>query len=106
MGQGDRVLVFDLSALPKSGRESVGVARQWWSHLGKVDNCQVATSWSYVSRKGHSLVDTRLSLPKEWTKDQPRLDKAEVPSACRGFRTRYQLALEMLAKNGASLPHG
>ena len=106
LGQGDGVLVFDPSAFPKSGRESVGVARQWCGRLGKVDNCQVAISLGYVSRKGHSLVDTRLYLPKEWTKDQARLDKAGVPRACRGFRTRHQLALEMLAKNGAALPHG
>jgi SRSO17 transposase len=106
LGQGDGVLVFDPSAFPTSGRESVGVARQWCGRLGKVDNCQVAISLGYVSRKGHSLVDTRLYLPKEWTKDQARLDKAGVPRACRGFRTRHQLALEMLAKSGASLPHG
>jgi SRSO17 transposase len=106
LGQGDGVLVFDPSAFPKSGRESVGVARQWCGRLGKVDNCQVAIYLGYVSSKGHSLVDTRLYLPKEWPKDQARLDKAGVPSACRGFRTRHQLALEMLAKNGASLPHG
>src|SRR5713101_4441781 len=106
LGQGDGVLVFDPSAFPKSGRESVGVARQWCGRLGKVDNCQVAIYLGYVSRKGHSLVDTRLYLPKEWTKDHARLDKAGVPRACRGFRTRHQLALAMLAKNGASLPHG
>jgi SRSO17 transposase len=106
LGQGDGVLVFDPSACPKSGRESVGVARQWCGRLGKVDNCQVAIYLGYVSSKGHSLVDTRLYLPKEWTKDQARLDKAGVPSACRGLRTRHQLALEMLAKNGAALPHG
>ena len=82
------------------------MARQWCGRLGKVDNCQVAIYLGYVSRKGHSLVDTRLYLPKEWTKDQARLDKAGVPRAGRGFRTRHQLALEMLAKNGASLPHG
>ena len=79
LGQGDGVLVFDPSAFPKSGRESVGVARQWCGRLGKVDNCQVAIYLGYVSRKGHSLVDTRLYLPKAWTKDQARLDKAGVP---------------------------
>ena len=42
LGQADGVLVFDPSAFPKSGRESVGVARQWCGRLGKVDNCQVA----------------------------------------------------------------
>jgi SRSO17 transposase len=60
----------------------------------------------YVSRKGHTLVDQRLFLPKEWTKDKARLDKAGVPKASRAYRTRHQLALELLAKNGAGLPHG
>ncbi len=105
LGQADGVLVFDPSGFPKSGRESVGVARQWCGRLGKVDNCQVAIYLGYVSRKGQSLVDTRLYLPKEWTKDKARLDKAGVPKASRAYRTRHQLALEMLAKNGAALPH-
>jgi hypothetical protein len=59
----------------------------------------------YVSRKGHTLVDTRLYLPKAWTKDKARLDKAGVPKGARGSRTRHQLALEMLANNGTYLPH-
>ncbi len=105
LGQGDGVLVFDPSGFPKSGRESVGVARQWCGRLGKVDNCQVAIYLGYVSRKGHTLVDTRLYLPKEWTKEKARLDKAGVPTALRAYRTRHQLALEMLEHNGASLPH-
>jgi len=105
LGQADGVLVFDPSAFAKSGQESVGVARQWCGRLGKVDNCQVAIYLGYVSRKGHTLVDTRLSLPKEWTKDKARLDKAGVPRAYRAYRTRHQLALEMLENTGPSLPH-
>src|SRR6266851_1665725 len=105
LGQGDGVLVFDPSAFPKSGRESVGVARQWCGRLGKVDNGHVAISLGYVSRMGHTLVDLRLYLPKAWTQEKARLDKAGVPKAQRGYRTRHQLALEMLEKNGASLPH-
>src|SRR5262249_18740330 len=58
----------------------------------------------YVSRQGHTLVDTRLYLPKEWTKDKARLDKAGVPKASRAYRTRHQLALERLEHNGAALP--
>ena len=106
LGQGDGVLVFDPSGFAKSGRESVGVARQWCGRLGKVDNCQVAIYLGYVSRKGHTLVAQRLFLPKDWTKDTARLDKAGVPKAYRAYRTRHQLALEMLATNGGALPHG
>jgi hypothetical protein len=99
------VLVFDPSALPKSGRESVGVARQWCGRLGNVDTCHVAISLGYVSRKGHTLVDLRLYLPNAWTQEKARLQKAGVPKARRGDRTRHQWALEMREPNGAALPH-
>jgi hypothetical protein len=62
-GPEDGVLVCDPSAFPTSGRESVGVARQWCGRLGTGENCQVARDLGYVSRKGHTLVDRRLSLP-------------------------------------------
>ena len=106
LGQAEGVLVFDPSAFAKSGAESVGVARQWCGRLGKVDNCQVAIYLGYVSATDHSLVDMRLYLPKEWTNDKARLDKAGVPHDRRGYRSRHQLALEMLQERGASLPHG
>jgi SRSO17 transposase len=105
LGQGDGVLVFDPSGFAKSGRESVGVARQWCGRLGTVDTCQVAMYLGYVSSKGHTLVDQRLFLPKEWTKDKARLDKAGVPTAYRAYRTRHQVALEMWTTNGVWLPH-
>jgi SRSO17 transposase len=103
-GQSDGVLVFDPSAFPTCGRESVGVARQWCGRVGKVDNCQGAISLGYVSAHGHTLVDLRLYLPKAWTQDKARLQKAGVPKAHRGYRTRHQLALDMLEKNGPVLP--
>src|SRR5438552_11522170 len=68
LGQADGVLVFDPSAFPKSGHESVGVARQWCGRLGKVDHCQVALYWGYVSRKGHTLVDQGVALDRKSTR--------------------------------------
>lgn len=106
LGHADAVLVFDPSAFAKAGAESVGVARQWCGRLGKVDNCQVAIYLGYVSATEHSLVDMRLYLPKEWTTDKARLDKAGVPHERRGYRSRHQLALEMLQERGTALPHG
>jgi hypothetical protein len=66
----------------------------------------VALSLGDVSAKGHPLVAMRLSLPKEWTQEKPRLDTAGVPPAQRGSRTRHQVALAMLEKDGASRPQG
>lgn len=104
LGDPDGVLVFDPSAFPKSGRESVGVARQWCGRLGKTDNCQVAVFLGYVSRHEHALVDMRLYLPEEWTKDPARMQKAGVPKGTK-FRTRHELILELLARHGSVLPH-
>jgi SRSO17 transposase len=106
LGQADGVLVCDPSAFPTSGHASVGVARQWCGRLGKVDNCHVAISLGSVSAKGHTLVDMRLSLPKDWTQDKARLDKAGVPQARRGSRTRHQWALAMREQDGPALSHG
>jgi SRSO17 transposase len=104
LGEADAVLVFDPSSFPKKGTESVGVARQWCGRLGKVENCQVGVYLGYVSRQGHALVDFRLYLPKEWTQDRKRLIKAGVPKDVR-FRTRHELALDMLDEQGGLLPH-
>lgn len=105
LGQPDGVLVFDPSAFPKKGTESVGVQRQYCGRLGKVDNCQVGVYLGYVSRTQHALIDVRLYLPREWTRSRQRLRKAGVPPGVR-FRTRHELALQMLDEHGAVLPHG
>ncbi len=104
LGHDEGVLVFDPSAFPKQGTQSVGVQRQWCGRLGKIDNCQVGIYLGYVSRSEHALVDVRLYLPKEWARRKRRRQKAGVPAAVR-FRTRHELALEMLDERGALLPH-
>lgn len=39
-GSPDSALFIDESSIPKKGKKSVGVARQWCGRLGKVENCQ------------------------------------------------------------------
>ena len=104
LGDAEGVLVFDPSGVLKQGKGSVGVARQWCGRAGKVDNCQVGVYLGYVTRKEHALVDTRLYLPEEWTKDKKRCKRAGIPKEIR-FRTRHELALEMLRQHRAVLPH-
>jgi SRSO17 transposase len=104
LGEPNGVLVFDPSGFPKKGNHSVGVGRQWCGRLGKVDNCQVGVYLAYVAREEHALVDVRLYLPKDWAKDAKRRRKCGVPKGTR-FRTRHELALEMLDEQGDLLPH-
>src|SRR5207244_6266853 len=75
LGEDDGGLVFDPSAFPKKGTESIGVQRQWCGRLGKIDNCQVGIYLGYVSRREHALVDFRLFLPQAWAKRTRRRAK-------------------------------
>ncbi len=104
VGEAKGVIVFDPSGFQKKGKESVGVGRQWLGRLGKVENGQVAVYMGYTSSKEHALVDERLYLPKEWCSDKGRLKACGVPKEIR-FRTRHELALEMLKDKGKLLPH-
>jgi SRSO17 transposase len=104
LGRPDAVLVVDPSAFPKKGTASVGVQRQWCGRLGKVDNCQLGVFLGYVSEVNHALIDFRLYLPRPWAKDRRRRKKCGVPKGVR-YRTRHELALEMLRGRGPELPH-
>ena len=104
LGEEDGVIMFDPSGFPKWGNESVGVKRQWLGRLGKVDNGQVAIYMGYASRVECALADVRLYLPKDWAQNKARRTKAGVPKRIR-YKTRHQLALEMLELHGSQLPH-
>jgi SRSO17 transposase len=104
LGEADGVIVFDPSAFAKKGRHSAAVARQWCGRLGKIDNCQVGIFMGYVSRTEHALVDVRLYVPREWTKDRRRRKECGIPKELR-YQTRHEMALEMLKTKGRLLPH-
>src|SRR5258707_7899506 len=105
LGTPDGVIVFDPSGFAKKGEASVGVQRQWIGRLGKVDNGQVGVFMAYASPREHALVDVRLYLPQSRAKDRARRKRCGIPKAVR-YRTRHELALEMLHEAGPLLPHG
>ena len=69
--------VVDDTAMPKKGKHSVGVARQYCSVLGKQDNCQVAVSVSLVNKTMSVPAAWRLYLPETWVRDARRRREAE-----------------------------
>jgi SRSO17 transposase len=98
--------IIDDTGLPKKGRHSVGVARQYCGQLGKEDNCQVAVSLSIANDHASLPVAHRLYLPQEWTNDSARLRKVGVPEDL-GFKTKPEIALEQLRwACEAGLPRG
>ena len=98
LGEPEGVLIGDDSGIPKQGQESVGVKRQWCGQLGKRANCQVGVFLGYASQHGHTLLDHRLYLPREWVEDEAyaeRRQKCGVPDNIT-FQTKPALLLEMV----------
>lgn len=91
----DAVVNVDETGFPKKGTKSVGVARMYSGTLGRVDNCQIGVFANYASSHGHTFLDRRLYLPKEWAEDRKRRKEAGVPESVI-FRTKPELALEMI----------
>lgn len=89
------VLIIDDTALPKQGRHSVGVARQYCGALGKTANCQTLVSLTLARGEVPVPLALRLYLPEEWTADRARCQRAGVPRDL-GFRSKGAIALTEL----------
>ena len=94
----EAIWVLDGSDFPKQGRKSVGVARQYCGRLEKVANCQAGVFLAYISPLGRALADKRLYLPESWTSDQGRCTAAGVPADRHQYRSKTDMALEMVAR--------
>src|SRR5215208_932200 len=94
VGGPDAVLVIDDTALPKQGRHSVGVARQYCGALGKRANCQVLVSLTLARGEVPVPVGLRLFLPEAWANDPERCARAGVPGEHRGPLAKTEIALE------------
>ena len=92
---GIEAFVIDDTGFAKKGKLSVGVARQYSGTLGRVDNCQVATSLHLAGERGSACIGLRLYLPEEWAHDRKRRRKAGVPDEVE-FESKWQLALSLL----------
>jgi SRSO17 transposase len=87
--------IIDDTGFPKSGRHSVGVARQYCGQVGKQDNCQVAVSLSVSTWNASLPIAWRLYLPEVWASDPERRQQAGVPEDVE-FRTKPEIALEQM----------
>jgi SRSO17 transposase len=90
-----RAWLVDDTGLPKKGKLSVGVARQYCGQLGKRENCQVAVTLSVANEAASLPIAYRLYLPEAWAEDPARRATAGVPEDV-AFRTKPEIALDQV----------
>jgi SRSO17 transposase len=95
-------LIVDDTGFPKQGTHSVGVDRQYSGTLGKIGNCQIGVTLQYATRHAVVGLDADLYLPEEsWGNDPDRLRAAGVPEEI-GYRPKWQMGLQLLARAKAN----
>ncbi len=67
--------IVDESGTTKSGKQTVGVGRQYNGNRGKIDNCTVGVHLAYATPRFQTLLDSELYLPEDWINDPARRKK-------------------------------
>jgi SRSO17 transposase len=89
--------VLDDTGIPKDGKRSPGVKRQYSGTLGKIGSCQIAVSLHAVGRQGTVPLGFRLYLPEEWCADPERRERAKIPEHVE-FATKPALGGELVCR--------
>jgi len=94
------VLAVDDTAFPKKGKHSVCVARQYCGSLGKVDNCQVGVSLTYVGQGIAWPYVMDLFVPAAWddaedSRCAAMRKKTRMPDTAR-HRPKWQIAVQQI----------
>ena len=89
--------VLDDTGIPKDGKHSPGVKRQYSGTLGKIGSCQIAVSLHAVGAKGTVPLGFRLYLPEDWCQDPVRRKEAKIPESVE-FATKPALGGELIAR--------
>ncbi|MCE2499750.1 MAG: transposase [Dehalococcoidia bacterium] len=87
--------------LSQAGSEVGGGSRQYCGTLGQIAPPmadQAGVFFAHVGPRGSGLVDKRLYLPQEWTGDVERCAAAGVPEDRREYRSKTELASEMVER--------
>ena len=97
--QQDGMWCVDSTEIPKKGKESVGVARQYCGARGKTENCQSGVFMSFTSDVGYGLLEGQLYLPQLWftPEYEERWRACKIPRELQ-FATKTQIALELLRR--------
>lgn len=100
-----RTWVVHDGVIPKKGRFSVGVQRQFARSLGRKVNCQLAVVVSEV-HGGADPLAARLYLPAYWLRENRERAERTVPDAHRRGASKPEIALALLDELLAERPAG
>ena len=103
------LFLIDDTGFPKKGRESVCVARQHCGPAGKIDNCQIGVSMTYMGQGVAWPFGMELFVPESWDHDNAecirRRIKTKMPNSAR-YRPKWRIALALLDKAiSRQVPH-
>ncbi len=97
LGQTGGIGVVDETGMPKRGKKSAGVKKQYCGSTGRVENCQVGVVLTYDTERGHIPIDRKLYVPEDWIADRERCREAGIADTVQ-FRPKWELALQMLKR--------
>lgn len=89
-------LNIDENSTRKSGKNSVGVSKQYNGNLGKLENSQTGVFATLGKGELVCQVNAKLYLPQEWVEDEQRCKKAGIPKSEMVLKTKLDLALELI----------
>jgi SRSO17 transposase len=90
-------LIIDDTGFLKQGTQSPGVQRQYTGSAGKIANCQIGVSLCIATATEQVPIDFELYLPKAWTDDVARRERARIPESVV-FKTKIELAMDLIAR--------
>ncbi len=100
-GSDQAIGVIDVSAHAKRGDQTAGVQHQWCGETGKMDNCVAGVHLLYSDNHATNpfscMLDSDLFLPKSWSEDRSRCEKAGIPAELV-HRPRAKLAVAQLKR--------
>jgi SRSO17 transposase len=97
LGKTGGIGIVDEFGMPKRGKKSAGVKKQYCGTTGRVENCQVGVVLTYDTQRGHIPIDRELYIPEDWIEDRERCREAGIADTVQ-FRPKWELALEMLKR--------
>ena len=89
--------IVDDTGFIKQGKHSPGVQRQYTGSAGKITNCQLGVSLSIATATEQVPIDMELYLPKSWTEDRERCERARIPDSVV-FKTKVELAMDLIGR--------